>query len=136
MSRRRVLDTNILVSAVLNLNGNERKAVIKALSTGIILVSPALENEYFRALTRPKFDKYAAVENRIAFLATITDIALYFTPRVPVTICRDPKDNMLLELALEAGADGIITGDHDLLVLHPFQNIPIITASEFMKKAW
>lgn len=44
-----------------------------------------------------------------------------------VSICRDPKDNKYLELALSGKADCIITGDKDLLVLHPFDNIPILT---------
>jgi len=40
-----------------------------------------------------------------------------------VTICRDPKDNKFLELALEVNAACIVTGDKDLLVLNPFENI-------------
>ena len=49
-----------------------------------------------------------------------------------VTICRDPDDDMYLELALSGKADCIITGDPDLLVLNPFENIPIITPKEFL----
>jgi uncharacterized protein len=49
-----------------------------------------------------------------------------------VSVCRDPKDNMYLELALSGKADVIITGDNDLLILHPFINIPIITPKDFL----
>jgi predicted nucleic acid-binding protein len=51
-----------------------------------------------------------------------------------VTICRDPKDDMYLELALSGKADCIITNDDDLLVLRPFEKIPIITPKEFLER--
>jgi putative PIN family toxin of toxin-antitoxin system len=50
-----------------------------------------------------------------------------------VTICRDPKDNKFLELALEVNAACIVTGDKDLLVLNPFENIPIVTPADFLR---
>jgi putative PIN family toxin of toxin-antitoxin system len=52
---------------------------------------------------------------------------------VSINLCRDPKDNKFLELAIEAGAACTITGDKDLLVLHPFENIPILSAADFLK---
>jgi putative PIN family toxin of toxin-antitoxin system len=55
---------------------------------------------------------------------------------VPVTsalqVSRDPKDDMFLSLAVDAKASCIITGDRDLLVLHPFQNIAILSAFGFL----
>jgi putative PIN family toxin of toxin-antitoxin system len=54
--------------------------------------------------------------------------------KVIFDVCRDPKDNKFLELAVEAGAACLITGDKDLLILNPFQNTPILTASEFLEK--
>ena len=41
--------------------------------------------------------------------------------------CRDPKDDKFLELALNGKATHIVSGDEDLLVLHPFRGIPILT---------
>jgi hypothetical protein len=46
--------------------------------------------------------------------------------------CRDPKDNFILELAIQADADFIVTGDKDLLVLNSFRGIPIITPKAFI----
>ncbi|MGK7944795.1 MAG: putative toxin-antitoxin system toxin component, PIN family, partial [Microcystaceae cyanobacterium] len=43
-----------------------------------------------------------------------------------------PKDNKYLELAVNGQAELIITGDQDLLVLHPFQSIDIITVNDFL----
>ena len=49
-----------------------------------------------------------------------------------ITIYRDIKDNKFLELAMEGKADYIITGDQDLLILNPFNNIEIITPRDFL----
>ena len=44
-----------------------------------------------------------------------------------VTVCRDPDDNKLLEIAVAGRADCLVTGDQDLLVLDPFRGIPVST---------
>lgn len=54
-------------------------------------------------------------------------------PTQTVDLCRDEKDNKYLELALAAKADCIITGDLDLLFLHPFDKTPILSAADFLK---
>jgi uncharacterized protein len=50
-----------------------------------------------------------------------------------VTICRDPNDNMFLEIAKEIQADFIISGDNDLLSLKRFENTRIIKAGDFVE---
>jgi putative PIN family toxin of toxin-antitoxin system len=82
--------------------------------------------------SRPKFEKYISLETRLSFVENIISNALVLEPKDKVNICRDPKDNMFLELALTAGASCIISGDQDLLVLHPFDKIPIISAGDFL----
>lgn len=69
---------------------------------------------------------------RLAFFEMISEDSLLITSTSKIEICRDKKDNMILELAIEAQADAIISNDIDLLVLHPFQNIQIINASDFL----
>lgn len=49
-----------------------------------------------------------------------------------VTVCRDPDDNKLLEMAVAGRADCLVTGDRDLLVLDPFEGIPILTPDGFL----
>ncbi len=51
-----------------------------------------------------------------------------------ITDCRDPKDNKFLELAINGNATCIITGDKDLLVLHPFRGISILTPRLFLEQ--
>jgi putative PIN family toxin of toxin-antitoxin system len=53
------------------------------------------------------------------------------TVSAKVNICRDPKDDKFLELAIESGALCIITGDKDLLILNPFKDVQILTATDF-----
>ena len=50
-----------------------------------------------------------------------------------VKICRDPKDNMVLECARNAEASLIVTGDKDLLTLGSFEGIHIVTASQYIE---
>jgi putative PIN family toxin of toxin-antitoxin system len=56
------------------------------------------------------------------------------TPTQKVTVCRNPKDDKFLEAALVAKADCIVSGDADLLVLNPFEDIPILRPSEFLAR--
>jgi len=60
------------------------------------------------------------------------DEGVFIAPKITIQACRDPKDNIFLKLALTGRADCIVSGDKDLLVLHPFRKIPIISASEFL----
>ena len=48
-------------------------------------------------------------------------------------VCRDPKDDRILELALNGDAGVIVTGDMDLLVLNPFRGVRIVTPTEFLE---
>jgi len=54
---------------------------------------------------------------------------------VSITTCRDPKDNKFLELAVSSNAQMIISGDEDLLVLHPFQDIRILSPRQFLDES-
>ncbi|MFO5470502.1 MAG: putative toxin-antitoxin system toxin component, PIN family, partial [Dolichospermum sp.] len=49
-----------------------------------------------------------------------------------VQVCRDPKDDKFLSLAIAGNANIIITGDEDLLVLKCYQNIPILSPKDFL----
>ena len=60
-------------------------------------------------------------------------MALNIQPTITIKACRDPKDDMFLSLAVSADADCIVTLDGDLLALHPFQNVPILTPASFLK---
>ena len=128
-----VLDANIIVSAVLLPRSLTRKVFDKALAEGDIVVSEAVVNELDEVLRRPRLNKYIHEEERIQFLMMLLRESRLVRVDRTVTDCRDPKDNKYLELALESGADCILSGDKDLLVLHPYQGIPILTPRQFLE---
>ncbi len=70
---------------------------------------------------------------REEFLVALLERALLLEPTEEIHACRDAKDDKFLELAVSGSASCIITGDDDLLVLHRFRNIAIITPAEFLR---
>jgi putative PIN family toxin of toxin-antitoxin system len=70
-------------------------------------------------LGRQKFDRFVLREQRDDFLEALVERSIWVDVVEKVQECRDPKDDKILELALNGGADYIISGDQDLLVLNP-----------------
>ena len=130
---RFVIDTNVLVSGILIFQSSSDRAYKKARSIGTILLSESSFQELEEILQRPKFDKYVSLESRNQFITRFKLESEQITITEKINICRDPKDNKFLELAVNGNADFIITGDQDLLVLNPFREIQIITVYEFLK---
>lgn len=85
-------------------------------------------------LARAKFDPYVTIAERQEFLRLFGRIA----ERIPiihiVRACRDPKDDKFLELAVNGEAHLIITGDADLLAIHPFRGIDILTPANYLTR--
>jgi uncharacterized protein len=67
------------------------------------------------------------------FLAVLTREAQWIDVDVQITACRDPKDDKFLSLAVCGQATHIVTGDADLLALHPFQGVQIVTPGRFLE---
>ena len=63
----------------------------------------------------------------------ISAVAEYVSPDVVVETCRDPDDNHVLECALAGAANVVVTGDDDLLTLHPWRGIQIVTVRRFLE---
>lgn len=127
-----IIDTNTLISAFLSKYSSPTLAYEKAKRTGKLSASLDTYNEFCDVFVRPKFDKYISLETRLAILNEFKTLTLFATISETITDCRDPKDNKFLELAIAANASCIITGDKDLLVLHPFRGIPILNAVDFI----
>ena len=129
-----VFDTNALISAFLLSHSVNRMALNRATEVGTLALSDAVFQEFTDVLFRKKFDRYFFdEEERLRILDKTESNAVFFAPTEIINTCRDPKDNMFLELAIAADAVCIITGDNHLLELHPFRDIPILTAAEFTK---
>src|SRR5262245_1011515 len=124
-SLRFVFDTNTIISALLLPDSKPRQALDRAQDRGTILISMATLLELNEVITRNKFDKYVSEEKRKEFLAALVKQAELLEVTEKITDCRDPKDNKFLELATSGDAACIVSGDADLLVLHPFRGISI-----------
>jgi uncharacterized protein len=134
MKKQFVLDTNVLLSAILRTGDVSKKALAKARLEGEIFFSEATFDELIDVINRPKLQKYIDPEIKDAFIKNTLNKFDILKVEPSITACRDPKDNKFLDLIVEIKADMLISGDKDLLVLHPFQSIPIITPSEFLSK--
>ena len=129
---RFVFDTNVVVSALLLADSIPRQAFDKALDQGTILISVPVILELADVLSRKKLNKYLLEDERMRFLIGLLKETELIETTGPIAICRDPKDDKFLELAVDGNADYIVTGDEDLLVLHPFRGIQILTPKDFL----
>jgi uncharacterized protein len=130
---RFVFDNNVLISAALFKNSVPDMALDMAFNKGVLLYSAETLLELEEVLNRPKFRKYIDKSDADAFLRKLSGKSKAVKIKKKVTACRVPKDNKFLELALSGKANFIISGDQDLLVLHPFENIPVISPADFLK---
>jgi len=125
-----VVDTNIWISFLL---GRSLDSLINSIKSRQIEIffSPELYDELFNVITRQKFKPYFTDIKIAEINEIISRNVKNIEPDCIITDCRDPKDNFLLELAVSAQADYLITGDSDLLALDPFHNVRIIKARDF-----
>ena len=134
-AERVVLDTNVLISALLQPNGSPRAVVnaIKA-ANGVLIFSDETFHELRTRLFRPKFDVYVSRNNRSVYLAQLEAVSEW----VPITGtrlgCRDSDDDKMLETALMGNADCLVTGDKDLLEMSPFHEIPVLRPADFLER--
>ena len=128
-----VIDTNVILSALLSHKSVARVSLNRARKAGEILLSVDVIEELNDVLHRPAFDRYVDEEDRINFLMLLIKEGRMIEISERVHECRDPKDDKFLELAINGEADYILSGDKDLLVLHPFREIPILSPREFIE---
>ncbi len=135
---RVVLDTNIVVSALVW--GGTPDRLIQAAIDGEIdlLTSPALMDELRDVLARPHVvtrleQNRSTVAQAIALYERLAlQVSPLATPRIVVD---DVDDDHVLACALAAGADLIVSGDKKhLLPLGSYQAIPIVTAAEALQR--
>ncbi|WP_069790880.1 putative toxin-antitoxin system toxin component, PIN family (plasmid) [Cyanobacterium sp. IPPAS B-1200] len=130
-SIRLVLDTNILISSILSPNSIPAQVLNWGENTGIILYSTDTLMELLSVLSRKKFAKYIEPKE-INELSERIKINWHCVPIIQrVNLCRDEKDNKFIDLALNGRASHLITGDNDLLVLNPIQDISILKPRNF-----
>ncbi|MBV8063448.1 MAG: putative toxin-antitoxin system toxin component, PIN family [Nevskia sp.] len=128
-----MLDTSTLVSAALRPDSVPRRAFQRIVARHEICVSSATLDELFEVLARRKFERYLEHAERMAFAELYRAHTRLFAVLTEVSDCRDPKHNKFLSLALTCAADVIVASDQDLLVLHPYRKIPVLTPAALLE---
>lgn len=126
-----ILDTNLWISFLISkdlsfLDNFIEKGRIK------ILFSEELFNEFITVSERPKFQKYFSKSDIKHLTKIINKFGVLVSVKTDLSICRDSKDNFILNLAVDSNADYIVTGDYDLLDLEKIGETKILTIRELV----
>lgn len=132
-----VVDTNILVRALLSPDGSDAAILRLAFDRKVIpLYSNGILIELLRVLNYPRMKKFGVAEEEInAFVRSLITYGKSVVPK-EVHLCRDEDDNEILGISLASVQEPtyIITADRDLLVLAgSVAGITILTPQEFLK---
>jgi putative PIN family toxin of toxin-antitoxin system len=130
--KRLVVDTNVVLSGLIFPGSDPSRALLKA-QTNEVLASDATLLELIEVVSRTRFDRYIDRSIRQRLVAEFANACEAVEIVAPIRACRDPKDDKFLEVAVHGRADLIVTGDEDLLVLHPFQGIVILTPAQYLE---
>lgn len=129
---RIVLDSNVVISAFLF--GGVPARLLELTLNGSIecFTSLPILDEIRNVLLRPKFG--LSSEQALTLVEELHDLCQVVSPEERVlTVVDDPDDNIILECALAADADFIVSGDYHLLYLRHWRNIHILSPSDFLK---
>jgi len=134
-----VLDTNVFVSSLLSTRGLPAKVVDSWREGKYLLVtSPAILTEIRQVLHLKRImEQYRLLPQDIEDLLTLIEKDALMVPgcsNAANAVPGDPRDEMFLSCAAEAGADLIVSGDHHLLNLAEYGGTPIVTVQQFFER--
>lgn len=130
--QRLVIDTNLLISHLMQPGSVPDRAVHAAMEFHYVLISEATMLELAEVLWRPKFERYVSPEAREQLLVQLSKAGEMIPILHTIRACRDPRDDKFLELAVNGAAQAILSGDADLLALHPFRSISIVSPAAWL----
>ena len=125
-----VIDTNLWISFLIS-NGYEKLDFLFLSEKICLLFSKQSFAEFIKVASREKFRKYFSEKDLNELSVRMMKVAKIVHTKTIQTQCRDPKDNFLLELAIDGKADYLITGDNDLLDIKTIGKTQIIKISDF-----
>ena len=128
---RIVLDTNVLVSAIIS-DGKSRELLKKGIANQYsIVMSDLILKKLITVLRRPKFE-LSEDELQRTILALIRTAEVVNVKTKIRAVKEDPKDDMIIETAIDGCADTIVTGDNHLLALKCFRGIKVTTVEKML----
>ena len=128
-----VIDTNIFISGLLK--GSSPSAILDALRDNKfrLLISPELLDEVAITARKPRLARIISPGDLAELLDLLNQKAFIIEPKTRLKISRDPKDDMLIECALEGNGSLIVTRDRDLLDLKEYGSFKMILPEEFTR---
>ena len=126
-----VFDTNVFISAFIVPGSKGEDALLLAHRRKVDLYSSVPILTETARILRTKFDQ--SEKDITAALKMIGRAATIVRPLRKVTVVEDLPDNRILECAVTAQADLIVTGDHHLLGLREFEGVPIVRLADFLR---
>lgn len=130
---RIIIDTNLWISFLITKDFTKLDEIIFS-RNGILIFSQELLDEFLEVARRPKFRRFFLPTDIEEILETIEEYAEFVKVQTQIEVCRDPKDNFLLSLAIDGNADFLLTGDNDLLEMNKFGETVILTISKFIEE--
>jgi putative PIN family toxin of toxin-antitoxin system len=130
-SERVVVDTNVVLSGLL-FPGSIPAQALKRAQSGTMLASLATCEELAETMSRRRFDRYVVAEIRQRLVSAYLHACVMVEISTPIHACRDPRDDKFLEVAVHGKADALLTGDADLLELHPFRGVAILVPADYL----
>ena len=130
---RVVIDTNLWISFLLTRDFSKLDRLMSAERTTLLMSQELLE-EIVEVAERPKFRKYFDLIELTNLLVNLKLKAELVQVSSQVNVCRDDEDNFLPSLAIDGTATHLLTGDKDLLVLHPFGEIQILIIADYLSE--
>jgi hypothetical protein len=127
-----VCDTNVIISGLLF--GGHARRILQLASSGLVtnFLSPDILREAEDVLRRPKFG--LRPEQAIEIIALLKDTFEIVIPSLKIqAIQSDPEDNHVIETALAAQAEFVISGDKHLLKLTEWEGIPVVSPAQFIE---
>lgn len=132
MSRKIILDTNLWISFLISKKFNQIDKLIETKQITLVFSDESLE-EFIDVVSRPKLKKYFSKKDTEKVLEYFDQFGELTKVESDIKICRDEKDNFLLNLSVDSKADYLITGDKDLLVLEKIEGTKIMTFTDFIE---
>jgi uncharacterized protein len=129
---RCVFDTNVLISSLLLPASKPRRALDLTLRQGVLLISSPALSELYEVLARKRFRRYVDEKDVRYFLLALAREAEWIEVQERISVCRDPKDDKFLEVAVAGRASYLVTGDADLLALDPFRGVRILSPQSLL----
>jgi len=128
---RVILDTNLWISFLISDKLEFIDQLIETNKLKLLFSEESVE-EFIDVVSRPKFKKYFSKKDIEKTLKLFDEFGLLINVSSNLNVCRDPKDNFLLNLAVDGKSDYLISGDEDLLILKTIETTKILSLSEFI----